>query len=314
VQDFADTPGVMLARGCRTDRDLVATPPGRLGASAVDDPTGRPRTVRLPGAIDEPAWRLPVCLGDATSMSRRRFLIQGAATVGGALILTSDEAAATPTLPTYALDPEWGAASPDCPTEESARGRGCHACAACHAHAANRLFASTAAADAGRAHPGCRCLVVAATHLPYDTWVGLFGLPEAVVRPSVDRRVSWVHDLLAAASHAPTPVSAPQKRNADAERAPARSAAAPFRVTCFRVGRMGRELLLQVDVRGSALAGVRLLAPRGESVVSRSLSLSTGRNLARIRLSRRLPPGRYGVELSVPAAGRTLRRPFVIRR
>lgn len=38
--------------------------------------------------------------------------------------------------------------------------RGCRACTACKAHAANRYYRTQEAADADRAHAGCNCKIV----------------------------------------------------------------------------------------------------------------------------------------------------------
>ena len=73
-------------------------------------------------------------------------------------------AAATPNRRRiYVLNPEWGAGRRTCPASPAAthrRGGGdCHACKACHRHAANKRFATAKAASRGRAHRGCRCRV-----------------------------------------------------------------------------------------------------------------------------------------------------------
>jgi hypothetical protein len=46
------------------------------------------------------------------------------------------------------------------------------ACAACRAHAANRIYRTAEAADAGRAHAGCSCRVLSheIDTARYDTW------------------------------------------------------------------------------------------------------------------------------------------------
>jgi hypothetical protein len=62
------------------------------------------------------------------------------------------------------------------PIHTCAPGAGvCTACNACTSHAANKIFASADAANAHRAHPGCRCGVYQAAELPEDTWLALFG-------------------------------------------------------------------------------------------------------------------------------------------
>jgi hypothetical protein len=67
------------------------------------------------------------------------------------------------------------------------RATGHCSCRACHRHAANKLFATRAAAHHGRAHRGCRCEVVRASIGP-EAWRKLFGSPAELHRTSVDRR------------------------------------------------------------------------------------------------------------------------------
>ncbi len=129
-----------------------------------------------------------------TLLSRKHLLGRAALVTGGAIVaggVVASAAGAPSELSVYQLDP-------DC----------CHACNACRKHALNTLFASAAAADLFRAHPYCRCAVVEGPTLPYDAWVALFGTPSVIARQSVDRRTSWVADVLAAAS-APPPAPVP---------------------------------------------------------------------------------------------------------
>jgi hypothetical protein len=100
-------------------------------------------------------------------LPRRAFLARGAAAVGGLVAaLAARGATARPRraagLVVYRLSP--GGEAADRPGAT-----GCRSCRACRRHGANKLFASAAAADAHRAHPGCRCLVVA-DRLPAATW------------------------------------------------------------------------------------------------------------------------------------------------
>jgi hypothetical protein len=80
-------------------------------------------------------------------------------------------------------------------------------CKACHHHAANKLFATRAAAQNHRAHPGCKCTVVQ-TRLDEATWVALFGPARHPARTAVDRR--WaatkreLKRVAQTASHKPT--------------------------------------------------------------------------------------------------------------
>ncbi|MEM9035834.1 MAG: hypothetical protein AAGD18_14660 [Actinomycetota bacterium] len=83
-------------------------------------------------------------------MSRRRFITVAAGTtaLAGAgvrqLVVADDSGASTATA--YVLEPR------SC-------GTSCGVCNACRRHADNKLFLTAAAADGGRAHPGCRCVV-----------------------------------------------------------------------------------------------------------------------------------------------------------
>ena len=126
-------------------------------------------------------------------MHRRAFVAGGAALVAGvvsALAAPGGEAAPAPPRPVYRLDPTSADAS-------VCAGRGgCASCRACRRHAANKLFVSAAAADAGRAHPHCKCRVVSAT-LPAAAWAALFGGPVTPRRLSVDRRQAAVRAVLA---------------------------------------------------------------------------------------------------------------------
>ncbi len=110
-------------------------------------------------------------------VDRRALLARGAAataTLAVALGLRS-AAAGAESLTIYRLDPG------DC--------TGCQTCNACRGHAANKLFVSFAAADGGRAHPGCDCEVVEEP-MAEATWLALFG--------SVDKRHERVRAILEA--------------------------------------------------------------------------------------------------------------------
>lgn len=71
-------------------------------------------------------------------------------------------------------------------------------CRACRRHARNRIFATAAAAAGGRAHPGCNCTVVRTT-VPETTFVALFGPVGHTTRTVVDRRWTWVKNVLISA-------------------------------------------------------------------------------------------------------------------
>lgn len=165
-------------------------------------------------------------------MDRRRFLARTSAAIGGAAAFFAlgprrSRASALPSgvtpfnpvqprspdLAWYALDPEWGAGDAGCPADPTAAhasSHNCHACTACHKHAANKLFATAEAADLHRAHPGCKCEVRVGGTLPDSVWIALFGDPDNpadIDRDSVDRRWDWVQDILS--GDGPTCVSDP---------------------------------------------------------------------------------------------------------
>jgi hypothetical protein len=87
----------------------------------------------------------------------------------------------------FVLNPEWSS-SRGCAVPHGRKPGGCHACAACHAHAANKLFATRAAAESGRAHPGCKCKVVRGGTFGVKLWADLFGGLSSPDQLVVDRR------------------------------------------------------------------------------------------------------------------------------
>ena len=113
-----------------------------------------------------------------------------AGTLGGGL---AAQAGASEPLQVWGLDPASGGDPATC---------GCSACASCIAHAANKLFASAAAADGGRAHLHCKCLVVSLGQIDPGIYNALF--VEGGRRDSVDLRYQWVQAVLAR----PAPVAA----------------------------------------------------------------------------------------------------------
>lgn len=134
-------------------------------------------------------------------VSRRAFL--GGAVGGLALAgpLASRAGAAT-TSTVYWLDPDWGNGDPGCVPN---RGQSaCGGCYACVSHYQNKLFATAAAADAGRAHPRCKCKVMAAFTVDDATYAALFATAE-----SADRRTPGVSELLAGSTTAPAASAVP---------------------------------------------------------------------------------------------------------
>lgn len=75
----------------------------------------------------------------------------------------------------------------------------CEGCNACQGHAKNKLFPSAEAADANRAHVGCRCGVVNAGKLKRKKFKKLFGPPRNPRRDSVDLRDARVRRIVGGA-------------------------------------------------------------------------------------------------------------------
>lgn len=130
--------------------------------------------------------------------SRRTFLWSaGAAAAGGCVLLGSvADAAATVTL--WRLDADWG--HPVGPKQVTA----CR-CAACHHHAANKVYFSEQSAIDGRIHPCCVCQPSSFT-VPAATGDALLVL--SADGASVDRRHDGVADALAAGA-VPAPSGTP---------------------------------------------------------------------------------------------------------
>jgi hypothetical protein len=301
-------------------RGSVPTPVGLVARRAVAGGGERGTHTRSHGSRER-ANSFPIM----TLISRKRFLFGAATLTGGAVTgaVFAGEAKAAD-LPVYVLDPEWGTGNACC-----------HGCRACHLHASNTLFATAADADLYRAHPGCKCVVSQGPVLPHDTWLALFGLPNAVARPLVDRRTQWVADVLAAAaipqspitpppstppstSPSPTIPAKPSETLASTQptvlRAPS-SATSQLQIRAFRVGRMGRELLIDLDLSGPATMQVRLLAGNERQLVKRHFAAAQGVSRYRLKVPNGIRPGRYHVQVSLRSSrgeSRTLRSPFVI--
>jgi hypothetical protein len=116
-------------------------------------------------------------------ITRRVALVRGVAMIAGTHKATSPQVA-TPGV-SYKLK-----AGPHCN------------CKACHKHAANRLFATHAAADKGRAHPGCKCTIVRSSALDPIQWKELFGNARRLSHRSIDRRWASTKRGLAQAARA----------------------------------------------------------------------------------------------------------------
>lgn len=128
------------------------------------------------------------------SIERRRFLgwsgtalgslaLGASGSVAGAEV--THNAGATTAATMWRLESDWG--FPLAPS-----GRTSCRCAACVGHSANKLFFSRAAAENGRAHPGCCCLA-----MPVSVDVPVRSLePLSRNGASVDRRDPAVATLL----------------------------------------------------------------------------------------------------------------------
>jgi len=130
---------------------------------------------------------------ESVSAGRRRFLLYvgGLAAAVGAGQLHAGDALAKQVRALnrtiYFLDPEWGAGKPACPVPHEGPGS-CHACAACHSHALNKLFTSAELANRQRAHPHCKCLVKSRAVSNVEC-VMIFGPPSGPLhRDEFDRR------------------------------------------------------------------------------------------------------------------------------
>jgi hypothetical protein len=160
-----------------------------MGAEAMRLPetTGDGTTTMHDDSL--PLLSEPTGLGRAV-LSRRVLIGAGGAAV--ASLAWPAGASAADTVPTFSLDPTVGG---------TCLSPGCSVCNACLAHAANKLFATEAAAQAGRAHPGCRCVVVPGMSVAQTVFDQLFaaGL-------TADRRTPAIGALLASA---PATVQAP---------------------------------------------------------------------------------------------------------
>jgi IPT/TIG domain len=122
-------------------------------------------------------------------LERRQFLRNAVVVAGvgltgfGASNLV--RAAAATTTQAWVLDPAWG-------FPKGAHGRTSCSCHACITHAANKVFASHAAADSARAHAGCLC-EPEAFDLRTTIYDAVFTTPGVL---EVDRRDPDIADLL----------------------------------------------------------------------------------------------------------------------
>jgi hypothetical protein len=130
------------------------------------------------------------------SLSRRAFV--GSAIGAGAFVVPLAQRANAATNLLYELRADWGAGNPNCVNDGGAPD--CGGCYACVNHARNKVFATAAAADAGRAHAQCRCKVASLYTIDDLVYDKLFAH-----RRSVDRRTPGINALLARTAFAYAP-------------------------------------------------------------------------------------------------------------
>lgn len=175
-------------------------------------------------------------------------------------------------------------------------GGGC--CAACRAHAANKLFADASGADAGRAHPFCHCSVVPLLQVDRSVYDDLFS--NGGGRPSVDRRFQWVQAVLAQVqvpaptqADGPPPASdssSPKNMHPDRADLPDRVVLATLgRVRLVRDTRGGRRIYADVNAAETVTAELAALR-RGTSLVHRRIGRIRGRHTLELAI-----PGTVGV-------------------
>lgn len=294
--------------------------PSRGRASA---PGGPARRIR-PAFAGAPCGSPGRGEGDR-SLSRRGFLGFGLVALAGATAWVAPDAWASPPAELWGLDPEWGA-----------EGCSCGGCGACRSHAANKLFASAAAANAGRAHVYCRCLVVPLGTIDRDVYDQLFLAGGG--RPSVDRREQWVRSVLARASHvpAPPPGPAPPPVNSGDEDPPVDpggpgcpaehgSAAADgvvrasFRARVRRRSRGRRVVTVEVKAFHEVDASV-FLVRGGRTIAKRAVASIAGRRTIVLSVPRSVSPGRARLRVEFrdragdrKVAARALRIPSRLR-
>jgi hypothetical protein len=151
-----------------------------------------------------PGWFAKGDVVDRRAINRRMFLTRGLAVLGAVAFPSACGGKSTLITPTATTTTGSGqglavyrlhVADAKC-TADQLRGGHC-SCRACAAHAANKLFPTSEAADANRAHQHCNCLVDVAGNLPQGTWIELFGEPTKLTRQSVDRRAPGIREKVA---------------------------------------------------------------------------------------------------------------------
>jgi hypothetical protein len=218
-------------------------------------------------------------------MTRRRLVSTGLLAMGAATLFGASAATAGAMVSVWGLDPDGGRDT--C---------GCSSCAACRTHALNKIFATAADADAGRAHPHCKCSVTQLGTVRPHVYDALFvGGGE---RPSVDRRRQWVQAVLASAAPVPPAALALPATPEMAAKVPdttraALSMASTAKLRAAWIRRLAprrRALFVQLDT-GHAVEAEITLKRHGKTMVRRYLPAVNGRETIRIPLPVRVTRG-----------------------
>lgn len=252
-------------------------------------------------------------------LTRRRLLGTGLLAVGTATLVGAPAAQAAP-VAVWGLDPAGG--------HETC---GCSACAACVAHAANKIFASAAEADTGRAHPHCKCAVTQLGTVESHVYEALF--TSGGHRASVDRRRQWVQAALASTAPVPSPgptpstpaatpatptaTAAPPPSDAAAQPAATASGAAAHACTAGgttmivlraawirRLAPRRRVLFVQIDASRPVAADITLRRRR-RSLARRRVAAVSGRQTLRVPLPVEVTRGPAQLRIRFTDADRT---------
>ncbi|HEY1480480.1 MAG TPA: hypothetical protein VGF46_10640 [Gaiellales bacterium] len=229
-------------------------------------------------------------------------------TVLGVGALAGAAEAADHTL--YMLDPD---------TAASGCAHGCGGCNACRLHAANSYFADADSADLHRAHPYCRCHVVAGPTVSADTFGVLFGAAPTIARPRVDLRTVWVRDALADALVPPPNEATTNRAPGSVEPAtqgPPSSSPVALRVVRLRVWQpVPRQLRLLLEIDAAAHVHARLAVASGRRVGRFAFRADSGVTTHDLAAPNGAPPGAYVLRVRVVSAGgavQTFERPLTI--
>jgi hypothetical protein len=230
------------------------------------------------------------CGSPGRTVSRVGFLGAGLVAVVGVVGGYAPRAAAAASVQLWGLDPG---------CDPSAR---CRTCSACRLHAANKLFASAADADAGRAHAFCKCQVIVLATVRRKVFGALF--VDGGPRSSVDRRWQWVQAVLAQDSPVPSPPASPADppASSDGSTAFAPASDSPPRDAPAVADSAVHAVLGRVQIRREA-TGRRVLYAEihaSQTVAARAVLARGARTLTRRTTS--TIKGRRTIKLAIPAS------------